>query len=125
MNWVSQINFYHHYANNRVMYITGATGVGKSTQVPKLLMYSQKMMDYNANGKIICTQPRVPPTVGNAETISRELGVQLRIYSGLYEKNIFSNRYEVQFKHKKNNIWIEILILFENSNRWYFIRRNG
>ncbi|AVG46261.1 ATP-dependent RNA helicase [Acanthamoeba polyphaga mimivirus] len=119
MNWVSQINFYHHYANNRVMYITGATGVGKSTQVPKLLMYSQKMIDYNANGKIICTQPRVPPTVGNAETISRELGVQLRIYSGLYEKNIFSNRYEVQFKHKKEQH------LDRNSNSFLRIVTDG
>ena len=47
MNWVSQINFYHHYINNRVIFVTGSTGVGKSTQVPILLMYSQKMLDYN------------------------------------------------------------------------------
>ncbi|QGR53984.1 RNA helicase [Moumouvirus maliensis] len=101
MNWVSQINFYHHYINNRVLYITGATGVGKSTQVPKLLMYSQKMIDYNPNGKIVCTQPRVTPTVENAETISRELGVPIRMYSSVYNKNILSSRYEVQFKHQK------------------------
>ncbi len=25
MNWISQINFYHHYVNDRVMYITGST----------------------------------------------------------------------------------------------------
>ena len=101
MNWVSQINFFHHYINDRVMYVTGATGVGKSTQVPKLLMYAQKMIDYNANGKIICTQPRVPPTVENAETISRELGVPIRVYDSTYEKNIFTNNYYVQYKHQK------------------------
>ncbi|XWV26211.1 putative ATP-dependent RNA helicase [Tupanvirus soda lake] len=101
MNWVSQINFYHHYMNDRVMYITGATGVGKSTQVPKLLMYSQKMLDYNSNGKIICTQPRVPPTVENADTISRELGVPIRAYEKLYDKNIFTSNYYVQYKHQK------------------------
>ncbi|AGF85287.1 RNA helicase [Moumouvirus goulette] len=101
MNWVSQINFYHHYNNTRVLYITGATGVGKSTQVPKLLMYSQKMIDFNPNGKIVCTQPRVTPTVANAETISRELGVPIRIYSSVYDKNILSSKYDVQFKHQK------------------------
>ncbi|QTF49280.1 putative ATP-dependent RNA helicase [Acanthamoeba polyphaga mimivirus] len=101
MNWVSQLNFYHHYSNNRVLYITGATGVGKSTQVPKLLMYSQKMLDYNSNGKIICTQPRVPPTVENADTISRELGVPIRAYNKLYDKSVFTSNFYVQYKHQK------------------------
>ena len=93
MNWVNQINLYHHYINNRVIYITGSTGVGKSTQMPKLLMYGQKMLDYNFRGKIVCTQPRIPPTMANAETISRELGVPIRA-----EDNFTSNYY-VQFKH--------------------------
>lgn len=101
MNWISQINFYHHYLNNRIMYVTGATGVGKSTQVPKLLMYSQKMLDYNSSGKIICTQPRVPPTVENADTISRELGVPVRAYDEVYDKSIFTSNYYVQYKHQK------------------------
>lgn len=101
MNWISQINFYHHYINNRIMYVTGATGVGKSTQVPKLLMYSQKMIDYNANGKIICTQPRVPPTIENAGTISKELGVPIGEYSSLYDRSIFTSNYYIQYKHQK------------------------
>jgi ABC-type phosphate transport system ATPase subunit len=101
MNWVSQINFYHHYINNRVIYVTGATGVGKSTQVPPLLMYGQKMVDYNLNGKIICTEPRVPPTETNTINISKNLGVPIMAYDTLYEKNIFTNNYYVQFKHQK------------------------
>lgn len=101
MNWVSQINFFHHYMNNRIIYVTGATGVGKSTQVPKLLLYGQVMLDYNINGKIICTQPRVSPTVENAETISRELGVPIRAYNSLYESNVFTNNYQIQYKHQK------------------------
>ena len=101
MNWVSQINFNHHYLNDRVMYITGATGVGKSTQVPKLLMYSQVMLDYNSSGKIICTQPRVPPTVKNADTIATELGVPIRAYDELYDKYIFTPNYYIQYKHQK------------------------
>lgn len=103
MNWVSQINFYHHYLNNRVAYITGSTGVGKSTQVPKLLLYSQKMLDYNANGKIICTQPRIPPTVSNAETISRELGVPIRVPDKTYDRPIFTSNYYIQFKHQQES----------------------
>lgn len=100
MNWVSQINFYHHYTNNRVIYITGATGVGKSTQIPKLLMYSQKMLDYNNNGKIICTQPRVEPTVNNANTISTELGVPITQKIPQYENAVFTNMYYVQYQHQ-------------------------
>ena len=57
------------------MYVTGSTGTGKSTQVPKLLMYALKMIDYKDNGSIICTQPRIPPTINNAERISLELVV--------------------------------------------------
>ncbi len=101
MNWISQINFYHHYLNNRVMYITGATGVGKSTQVPPLLMYSQKMLDFNLKGKIICTQPRVKPTVDNAENISKNLGVPISTYNVSYDKNVFSSNFYVQYKHQK------------------------
>lgn len=103
MNWASQISFYHRYINTRVIYITGSTGVGKSTQVPKLLMYSQKMLDYNPNGKIICTQPRVPPTVSNAKTISREMGVPIVEYNIKYDKIGYTPNYYVQFKHQKEN----------------------
>jgi hypothetical protein len=47
--------------------ITGATGVGKSTQVPKLYLYSLKMIDHNYNGKIACSVPRIMPVKNNAE----------------------------------------------------------
>jgi len=99
MNWVSQINFYHHYANNRVIYVTGSTGVGKSTQVPKLLMYCQKMIDYHSHGKIICTQPRISPTVGNALNISKEMGVPIETYNKTYDRDVDTNYYYVQYKY--------------------------
>ena len=101
VNWVNQINTYHHYLNNRVIYITGSTGVGKSTQMPKLLMYSQKMLDYNPRGKIICSQPRIPPTEENADTISRELALPIRSYNKLYDQWTYTGNYYVQFKHQK------------------------
>ncbi|MEM3062208.1 MAG: helicase-related protein [Nitrososphaerota archaeon] len=99
MNWVTQINFYHHYINNRIIYITGATGVGKSTQIPKLIMYSQRMIDYNNHGRVICTQPRIESTVMNAETISFEMGVPIREYSKIYDTMVSTGNFFVQFKH--------------------------
>lgn len=101
MNWVSQINFYHHYINNRVIYVTGATGVGKSTEVPKLLFYSQKMIDYNPNGKIICTQPRIPPTEAVTDIVSKNMGVPINTYDEKFETNIPTVNYYLQYKHQK------------------------
>lgn len=100
-DWICQINFFHHYLNNRIIYVTGGTGVGKSTQVPKLLLYSMKMLDYKINGKIACTQPRVPPTVNNAKTISSQMGIPIETYNKSVDSNIVSNNYYVQYKHQK------------------------
>lgn len=96
LNWISQLNFYHHYLHNRVIYVTGATGVGKSTQTPKLLLYCQKMLDFNVHGKIVCTQPRIEPVVSNADTISKELGVPIFI------DNLPTSNYQVQYRHSKS-----------------------
>lgn len=113
MNWVSQFNFFHKYLNTRVMYITGSTGVGKSTQVPKLLLYAQKMLDYNSKGKIACTQPRINPTESNTNTISTEMGVPIRTYSKTYGKNIPTSNYYIQFKHSRTT---------HAANTDYFLR---
>ena len=103
MDWLAQINFFHHYINHRVLYVTGATGQGKSTQVPKLLMYAAKAYDYKSDAKIICTQPRIPPTKGNAERISEELGVPI-IQSSIFGDNkVRNNNFYVQMKHSQNS----------------------
>lgn len=99
MNWVSQINFYHHFANIRVMFLTGATGTGKSTIVPRLLFYGLYMMNYKITGKIICTQPRISPTVSNAETVSRESGVPIKEYNEEYKRDVPTSNYYVQYKY--------------------------
>lgn len=101
MDWICQIGFFHHYLNNRVIYITGGTGVGKSTQVPKLLLYSLKMLDYKTSGKIACTQPRVPPTVNNAKTISSQMGIPIESYNKTINSDIATNNYYIQYKHQK------------------------
>jgi hypothetical protein len=94
LDWVSQIGFVHKYINQRVTYMTGATGVGKSTQVPKLYMYYLKAIDYNSMGKVVCTQPRKAPTKNNADQVSKELGV------AIYNNNVDTDFYYVQMHHK-------------------------
>ncbi len=101
MDWISQISFFQHYIFHQVMYVTGATGQGKSTQVPKLLLYAMKCIDYKSNGKVICTQPRVPPTVGNATRISDELGVPIELTTNTSTVKMKTNNNYVQFKHQK------------------------
>ena len=98
LDWISQISFYHHYINNRMVMITGATGVGKSTQVPKLYLYSLKMIDHNYNGKIACSVPRIMPVRNNAERISWELGVPIFHKSKHYNEIITTNNGYIQYK---------------------------
>lgn len=96
LDWVSQIGFCHRYINQRVSYITGATGVGKSTQVPKLFMYYLKAIDYNSTGRVVCTQPRTAPTKKNAEQVSKELGFPI------YVNNKETEYYFIQMHYKVN-----------------------
>jgi len=79
MNWVSQINFFNHFINNRVLLVTGATGQGKSTEVPKLLYYALIAINLNFTARVISTQPTIIPTKKNAKIISTNLGVPLEV----------------------------------------------
>jgi len=100
MDWISQINFFHKYLNNRVIFATGGTGVGKSTQLPKLLMYATKMIDCKDAGIVIDSQPRKRPTEGNAERVADEMGVPIRgnkSYDGKSREE--TSNYYVQYKH--------------------------
>lgn len=100
LEWVSQIGFCQHYINNRVCYMTGGTGVGKSTHVPKLYAYYLKAIDYKSNGITVCTQPRITPTIKTAKTVSEQLG--LPIYN---EESVeYLNNYfmQLQYKGKKH-----------------------
>ena len=103
-DWISQLNFFNHYINKSVMYVTGSTGTGKSTQVPKLVMYALKMYDYKNNGKVICTQPRIPPTQDNAKRIAKEMGVDIVDVNRFQDKKEHkTDNYYVQYKHMKDN----------------------
>ena len=98
VDWIAQINFFHHYINNRVLYITGATGQGKSTQIPKLFLYALKMIDNKLNGRVICSQPRTDPTINNSVQISWELGVPINEMSVNYKKQIKTFNPYVQYQ---------------------------
>ena len=99
LNWVSQINFYHHHYHNRVILVTGGTGVGKSTQIPKLLIYSQFMLNYKYDSRTIMTEPRIPPTISNSVRIAKELGVPIKKKIPQYELEVDEANYYVQYKY--------------------------
>lgn len=95
-DWITQINVFHHFINNRIIYLTGTTGIGKSTQIPKLFLYALKMIQYNNNGKIIITVPRIKPLKESAYFVAKELGVPIDD-----NKN---NIYNVQYKYKDSDL---------------------
>jgi hypothetical protein len=107
MDWVSQINFFHRYINNRVIYVTGATGQGKSTQIPKLFLYGLKMIDRKLDGRIICSQPRVNPTRENTEQISWELGVPLSEMSINHKQKVKTFNPYIQYDSKDDSHKVE------------------
>ena len=74
-DWMAQIQIFHHFINQRVMLITGGTGAGKSTVAPFMILYALKIVNYNNNCKVYCTQPRRQPVVANASRIAEQLGV--------------------------------------------------
>ena len=99
MDWVCQLDFYIKFLNHRIMYITGATGQGKSTQIPKLTLYGLKAFYYKNSGKVVCTQPRIAPTVDNIKMISSSMGISIENYNEYYKDNIRTWNGIMQFKH--------------------------
>lgn len=116
MDWMFQISFFHKFLNNRVSYITGSTGAGKSTQIPKLYHYAFKAFYFVNNAKIICTQPRIAPTEANSERIAIEMGVPLTFKDKKYNFNIPipENKY-IRYNHKT----AEILNVNKNNEDTY------
>tara|TARA_B110000908_G_C10266319_1_gene464341 strand:+ start:2138 stop:7012 length:4875 start_codon:yes stop_codon:yes gene_type:complete len=99
-NWLFQINFFSHFFFNNINYITGSTGQGKSTQLPKLYAYSFKAFKFIPNPKIISTQPRLDPTE-NIAWVAQEVGLPINYSKN--DKKISTNNFYLQFKHSKNN----------------------
>ena len=99
MNWVTQLDFYNKFLNNRVILVTGATGQGKSVHVPKLIYYGSKMINFNTKAKTIVTQPRIPPVVGNSDFISQELGVNILNKIKGFKNSVYTEDAYVQITH--------------------------
>jgi hypothetical protein len=140
-NWIAQIQLYHHYINNRVMFITGATGAGKSTVAPFLLVYAVKIYKYNNNARVVCTQPRTQPTKDNAETISKNIGLPMTIkYNNdldetneSYKKTTVGEAIQkdinyIQYKHKKGTLLDDLyhpcLCLYTDGSLYNIIKQS-
>jgi len=100
LNWIEQIHFFKHFFNQRVMYVTGGTGVGKSTQIPKLLWYGLFLIGIY-DGKVINTQPRINATTKNAARISNEMGVPIEEYDKTELDMSPTDNYYVQYQTER------------------------
>lgn len=91
MNWISQLNFFNHFINHRVIFVTGGTGVGKSTQSPVLILYSDIMIYYCNNSRVVCSVPRQNAVENNCKYIRKGLSL------------IDGEDFSIQFRHKDKN----------------------
>ena len=89
-DWICQIQQFHHFIHNRVILVTGATGAGKSTIFPFIMLYAYKIINYNNNAKIICTAPRKKPVIENSSRIAGSLGVSI-IENGVNEIQYYTS----------------------------------
>ena len=86
--WLSQIHFFNHFLANRVIYMTAGTGVGKSTHIPKLVLYSLMAFENIQEPRIIITQPRQIPAKDVPEYISAHMGISIPKYREQLKKNL-------------------------------------
>jgi hypothetical protein len=101
-HWVAQIGFCHRFINNRVNYVTGGTGAGKSTQVPKLYMYYLKAIDRIDDPTVVITVPRTNVATGVSNFVSQEMAVPLKEVNEFGEEEKTKNQY-VQYKYQRDN----------------------
>jgi len=106
-HWVAQIGFCHKFIHNRVTYITGATGAGKSTEIPKFYLYYLKSLDRIDDGTVVITVPRKNAAEKTSDYISKQLALPYNIFdfdsdsTDTTEPSIKnrSDLFYVQFKH--------------------------
>lgn len=100
-HWVAQLGFCHRFINNRINYITGGTGAGKSSQVPKLFMYYLKAIDKINNPTVILTIPRTNIAKRGVGFMSQQLALPYVEFDRIKNKDsaIRNNNQYVQFRH--------------------------
>jgi len=97
-------------SKNRVVIISGETGSGKTTQIPKFCLSAGR----GINGKIGCTQPRRIAATTVSKRIAEELGEELGMSVG----------YKIRFKDKTGphtfiKIMTDGILLAETQNDPY------
>lgn len=124
--FMSQINVYNKFINNRILFITGGTGTGKSTQFPILLLYGLKAFDYKVNGTIIDTQPRKNATENNAGAVASFMGLFIpKLYNIPYVQYLTGDT-DLHFKKedKPDNLKITFVtdkILLDEINKSFLL----
>lgn len=118
-HWIAQLGFCHRFINNRVNYVTGGTGAGKSTQVPKLYMYYLKAIDRIEDPTVIITVPRTNVATGVSNFVSQELAVPLKVIHDDGREQSTENYY-VQYKymadeHTDDGIYPKIRFITDGS----------
>lgn len=140
-NWIAQIQLYHHYMNNRVLYITGATGAGKSTVAPFLLVYAIKMINFKNDAKVVCTQPRTQPVKDNSLRIAESIGYPITIKKDdkldsidesfkktSIDEGVPQNINYIQYKHMKGTLTDDLyhpyLRMYTDGSLYNIIKQN-
>jgi len=118
-DWIAQIQIYHHFINQRVIYVTGATGAGKSTVAPFLLLYAIKMINYKNDAKVVCTVPRIQPAKDNSKMMSHNIGIPI-----LKENSINYIQYETATNKIIDNLYHPALILSTDGLLYQRIKSN-
>jgi len=97
MDWIAQLGLCHKIIHQRVHFITGGTGIGKTSVIPILYMYYQKALDYNMAGSVVCTIPRIQPTQETVRNSSAQLGLPVTLDDKEYNDTL----YNIQMSHQK------------------------
>ena len=72
--WKHSLEIRHSLRINNVLLVSGATGSGKSTQIPQMLLTEQWLLP---NGRIAVTEPRRVAAISLARRVAEEMGTSL------------------------------------------------
>jgi hypothetical protein len=102
-HWIAQLGFCHRFLNNRVNFVTGGTGAGKSTQVPKMYLYYLKAIEKIPDPTVIITVPRTNVATGVSNFVSQELALPFQEVDRVTKQDnkVKNDNYTVQFKYMK------------------------
>lgn len=100
-HWIAQLGFCHRFINNRVNFITGATGAGKTTETPKLYLYYLKAIEHISDPTILVTVPRTNVATKNSIYVAQCMAVPYLTIDPDTNKEIENDNYYIQYKHMK------------------------